>query len=114
MLPTPDDVHITVTDIKGKRHHISAPTDMGLNLMEAIRANEIPIKSVCGGIAMCASCHVIIKSKHPLPAMSHNEEAMLDEAFVLDKPGSRLSCQIPLTKELEGLVVELGQLTSFE
>jgi 2Fe-2S ferredoxin len=114
MLPTPNDIDITVIDLNGKRHLISAPTDMGLNLMEAIRANEIPIKAVCGGMAMCASCHVIIKSKHPLPKMSPNEEAMLDEAFVLETPISRLSCQIPLTKELNGLAVKLGKLTAIE
>jgi 2Fe-2S ferredoxin len=114
MIPTACDISITVIDINGKQHLISAPADMGLNLMEAIRANELPIKAVCGGLAICASCHVIIKSKHPLPAMSPEEEAMLDEAFVLDTPGSRLCCQIPLTKELEGLVLELGKLTAID
>lgn len=84
---------------------------MGFSLMEAIRANELQIKATCGGMAMCATCNVIIKSDHVLPEMREAEEAMLDEAFVLDVDGSRLACQIPVTEELNGLIVQMGELT---
>ncbi len=104
-------ITIRVTDLNGVTHEIEAPTDMNLNLMEAIRMNELQIKATCGGMAMCATCNVIVKSDHDLPAMQDAEEEMLDEAFVLDIEGSRLACQIHLTNELDGLEVQLGELT---
>ncbi|MBT8327189.1 MAG: 2Fe-2S iron-sulfur cluster binding domain-containing protein [Bacteroidia bacterium] len=84
---------------------------MGFNVMEAIRANEIPIKATCGGMAMCATCNCIVKSDHELPEMSDSEEEMLDDAFVLDIEGSRLMCQIPVDDKIDGLVIEMGELT---
>lgn len=104
-------ITIYVTDLLGDTHEIMAPTDMNLNLMEVIRMNELPIKAMCGGMAICATCNVFILSDHPLQEMNENEEAMLDEAFVLDIPNSRLSCQIPIHSELDGLRVQLGKLT---
>ena len=104
-------ITIYVTDLLGDTHEIMAPTDMNLNLMEAIRMNELPIKAMCGGMAICATCHVFILSDHPMNDMNENEEAMLDEAFVLDIPNSRLSCQIHIRPELDGLRVQLGKLT---
>ena len=104
-------VTIHITDLNGIIHTIQAPTDMGLNLMEAIRANDLQIKATCGGMALCATCHVIVKSDHELPLMSEDEEAMLDEAFLLNIPHSRLSCQITVSEEIDGLEVELGEST---
>ena len=107
-----DLITLFVTDLNGIQHEITAPTDMGLNVMEAIRLNEIPIKATCGGMAMCATCNCIIKSDHALVEMSEDEEAMLDEAFVLDIKGSRLMCQIPVSDKIDGLQIQLGELTA--
>ncbi len=104
-------ISIKLTDLEGQVHNIEAPTDMGFNLMDAIRANEIQIKATCGGMAMCATCNVLIKSDHSLPEMSGAEEDMLDEAFVLEVEGSRLACQIPISTAIDGIEVELGELT---
>jgi ferredoxin len=109
--PTATDITLFVTDLDGLEHTIMAPTDMGLNIMEAMKANELPVKAMCGGMAMCATCNIIVKSDHPLPPISDDEEAMLDEAFVLDIEGSRLSCQIPCTQDLDGLHIQLAELT---
>ena len=106
-----DLVTLHITDLAGIKHSIQAPTDMGLNVMEAIRSNDLQIKATCGGMALCATCHVIIKSDHQLPLMSEDEEAMLDEAFLLNIPHSRLSCQIPVSDKIDGLEVELGEST---
>lgn len=106
-----DFITIRLKDLGGQFHDIQAPTDMGFTLMEAIRANELQIKATCGGMAMCATCNVIVKSEHPLPEMSEAEEEMLDEAFVLDIKGSRLACQIPISEEIDGLEIEMGALT---
>ena len=104
-------ITIHVTDLEGTAHEILAPTDMSMNVMEAIRANELPIKATCGGMAMCATCNCVVKSDHELTEMSEDEEAMLDEAFVLDIAGSRLMCQIPVTSAIDGLAIEMGELT---
>lgn len=107
-------ITIFVTDLNGERHEIQAPTDMGLNVMEAIRSNELPVKATCGGMAMCATCNIIVKSDHELPEMGESEEEMLDEAFVLDIEGSRLSCQIPVSNNIDGLEISMAPLSNPE
>jgi 2Fe-2S ferredoxin len=107
-----DLITLHITDLSGNEHKIQAPMDMNLNVMEAIRANDLPIKATCGGMAMCATCNCVVKSNHTLPEMSEDEEAMLDEAFVLDIEGSRLMCQIPVSQEINGLQIQLGELTA--
>jgi len=100
-------VKIQVTDREGKAHEFEAPTDMSLNLMELCKANELPIKGTCGGMALCASCHCYIESEHTLPEMSEDEEDMLDSAFYVED-NSRLACQIQITNEINGLEVKLA------
>lgn len=100
-------IHIKVIDREGTVHELEGPTDMGLNVMELCKAYELPIQGTCGGMALCSSCHVYIKSEHSLPAPSENEEATLDNAFEVEA-SSRLCCQLPLTPELDGLVLELA------
>ncbi|MGB1019922.1 MAG: 2Fe-2S iron-sulfur cluster-binding protein [Flavobacteriaceae bacterium] len=101
------DISLTVIDRIQKEHQLSAPTDMALNLMELCKAYELPVEGVCGGMALCASCQCYILTDHPLPEKSDDEEAMLAEAFFV-KENSRLGCQIPITENLDGLVIELA------
>ena len=104
------DINITVTDRNGEKHNIEAPTDMAMNLMEVIRMYELAEEGtigVCGGMAMCASCQCYIISNHKLPSMQDDEEAMLSEVFNT-KENSRLSCQIPITENLNNLEIEIA------
>jgi 2Fe-2S ferredoxin len=101
------DIKITVIDREGITHQLDAPTDMAINLMEVCKAYELPVEGTCGGMAMCASCQCYVLSDHPLEEKSEDEEAMLSEAFHV-KENSRLGCQIPMDKKLEGLKVELA------
>ncbi|MBT8244819.1 MAG: 2Fe-2S iron-sulfur cluster binding domain-containing protein [Winogradskyella sp.] len=104
------DVNITIIDRDGLKHSIEAPTDMAMNLMEVVRSYELAPEGtvgVCGGMAMCASCQCYINTEHNLPEMQDDEEAMLSEAFYT-KDNSRLGCQIQISKDLEGLEVELA------
>ena len=104
------DVTITITDREGVVHEVQAPTDMAMNVMELCRAYELAPDGtigVCGGMAMCASCQCYILNDIELPEMGADEDAMLSEAFNV-KPNSRLGCQIPITPELEGLILELA------
>lgn len=103
-----NSVIIKVKDRSGKIHEQETPTDMNLNLMEVCKANDLPVKGTCGGIAACASCHVYIQSeKIKLSAPSEEEENMLDSTFFV-KSNSRLGCQIYITEEMNGLEVELA------
>jgi len=101
------DINVTITDRDGQIHEVTAPTDMNMNLMELVRAYELAPEGtigVCGGMAMCASCQCYVKSDHPLPPKSDEEEAMLSEAFYVEE-NSRLGCQIHLNEGLYGLEV---------
>ena len=101
------DVNIIIKDRDGVLHEVVAPTDMAMNLMEVCKSHELPVQGVCGGMAMCASCQCYVLTEHELPEILDDEEAMLSEAFYV-KQNSRLGCQIPITKELHGLKVELA------
>lgn len=105
------DVKITIIDRDGISHEVEAPTDMAMNVMELVRAYELAPEGtigICGGMAMCASCQCYILSEDiELPPKQDDEEAMLWEAFNV-KENSRLGCQINITEELEGLVLELA------
>jgi ferredoxin len=100
-------INVTVIDREGEAHTLEAPTDMGMNMMELCKSAELPVEGTCGGMAMCASCHMYVDSDHDLPAKSNDEEDMLDEAFFVEDT-SRLGCQIHLADDLDGLEVRLA------
>lgn len=101
------EVSISIIDREGETHSIIAPTDMAMNLMEVCKAYELPVEGTCGGMALCASCQCYIESDHSLEERSEDEEAMLSEALNV-QDNSRLGCQIPITEDLEGLIVRLA------
>ena len=81
----------------------------GLTVMEGAVQNDIPgIDADCGGGMACATCHVYIKEEwwDKLPNKEDGEEDMLDMAFEPNK-FSRLSCQVIVSNELDGLVVSI-------
>lgn len=82
---------------------------VGASVMETARANGVPgIDADCGGAAACATCHAYVsedwRGKVPAPAP---EEAEMLEFATNPGPGSRLSCQIKVTPELDGLTLVL-------
>ena len=81
----------------------------GLTVMEGAVQNDIPgIDADCGGGMACATCHVYVNEEwlDKLPAKEDGEEDMLDMAFE-PKQNSRLSCQLIVSDELEGLTVNI-------
>ena len=102
-----DIIKITVIDREDVSHELEAPTDMAMNLMEVCRSYELPVEGICGGMALCASCHCYVMSDHELNEPSDDEEDMLDQAFFVED-NSRLGCQIQMKNELEGLIVKLA------
>ena len=106
-----NEVAITIIDRQGVKHELQAPTDMNMNVMEVVRSFEIEPEGtigICGGMAMCASCHCYLESEHQLAEQSDDELDMLDQTFNVDDDKSRLGCQIPISDELDGLVVKLA------
>ena len=102
-----NDIKVIIIDREGASHTLMAPTDMNMNIMEVCMAYELPVLGECGGMAMCASCQCYVQSSHELNEKLSEEDAMLSEAFNV-KPTSRLSCQIQVSLNLEGLKVELA------
>ena len=100
-------IEITVEDREGAEHILQAPTDMGMSLMEVCKSYELPVEGTCGGMALCATCHVYVLSDHELSEQSEDELNMLDQAFFV-KAESRLGCQIKMKDELNGLRVKLA------
>ena len=98
---------ITYIEHSGKSHTIEVQN--GLTVMEAAVQNNISgIDADCGGSMACATCHVYVKEEwfNKLPKKEDGEEDMLDMAYEPRK-FSRLSCQLIVSDELEGLVINL-------
>jgi 2Fe-2S ferredoxin len=100
---------ITYIEHDGKEHVVDVKT--GLSVMEGAVRNNIPgIDADCGGACACATCHVYVDDAWfpKTGGASAMEESMLDFAEEV-KPTSRLSCQIKVTDELDGLVVRMPE-----
>jgi 2Fe-2S ferredoxin len=97
-------VKVTFID-KGRTVTLDAP--LGASLMSVATRNGVDgIEAVCGGACSCATCHVYVDEiwLPKLPKQSDDEAALLDFAIGVE-PNSRLSCQINITEDLDGLVV---------
>lgn len=98
------EIAITVEDKAGNRRILYIPTDMSLSLMEVLKGEEYPILATCGGMALCATCHVQVLSGYDqLPDASNDEWMMLDSLPALTDT-SRLSCQLKISEEMDGMI----------
>jgi ferredoxin len=97
---------VTFIDPHGKP--VSAAAEPGDNLLRAGQAAGLPLEGTCEGQMACSTCHVIVAPEwfDRLPPASEEEEDMLDFAAGARRT-SRLSCQIELTAELDGLTVSV-------
>ena len=98
---------IKYVEHNGKEHEVEVPA--GWSVMEGAVKNLIPgIDADCGGACACATCHVFVDTafEAKIPPKEDMEVTMLD--FAPDvAPNSRLSCQIKVTPELDGLIVRM-------
>ena len=100
---------ITIVAFDGQRHDIEARN--GSTVMENAIENSVPgIEAECGGACACATCHVYVDEQFTANVGSPEamEEDMLDFAYDV-RPTSRLSCQIRVSDDLEGLVVRVPE-----
>jgi 2Fe-2S ferredoxin len=100
-------MNLTVIDQRGAEHMLSVAD--GTTLMEALRNAGLPIAAQCGGCCSCATCHIYVDSQWVglLAPRSEDEECMLELAQEVQSV-SRLSCQIKVSSDLDGLRVTLA------
>ena len=100
---------ITYIEFNGTPHSIDVPA--GQSVMEGAVRNGVPgIDADCGGNCACATCHVYVDEAWvpKVEAPLEGEKSMLD--YVQNaKPNSRLSCQMAVTADLDGLVVSMPE-----
>lgn len=101
---------ITYVHHDGARDVIEVP--VGTSVMRGAILNNVDgIVAECGGEMMCATCHVYVDAPYlaRIPPQSDDEKAMLEFTASERKPTSRLSCQLVVTPEMDGLVVYLPE-----
>jgi 2Fe-2S ferredoxin len=98
---------LIVTDREGKTHELEARAEW--SAMEVIRDANLPLAAECGGACACATCHVYVDEEWSakLPEAQQQEIDMLDFGVAVQE-NSRLSCQIKMVPELDGLKVTMA------
>ena len=101
------DITINIQNSDNTLTPLEAPTDMGLSLMEFLKGNEYDIVATCGGMALCATCHVeVLTGFHDLNPITDDEYAMLDTLPNITDT-SRLSCQLKLSEQMNGITLKI-------
>lgn len=98
---------IRVTDRDGESHEVEGQP--GLKLMEVLRDLDYGVEALCGGMCSCATCHVYVDAGWftDLPELEPDEDDLLD-SLEARRGNSRLSCQIELGEEHDGLTVTIA------
>lgn len=101
------DINIHIQNDDQSLTTLQAPTDMGLSLMEFLKGNDYDILATCGGMALCATCHVsVVKGFDQLSEITDDEYAMLDTLPNITET-SRLGCQLKLAGNMNDIVVKI-------
>ena len=97
---------MTFIERDGTPRDVDAP--LGLSVLEIAHRHDVDIEGACEGSLACSTCHVVVDPGwfRKLAEPTEDEEDMLDLAFGLTET-SRLGCQIVITEELDGLIVQL-------
>jgi ferredoxin, 2Fe-2S len=107
------DIKIYVEEADGSINTIEAPTDMALSLMEVLKASDYPVAATCGGMALCASCHVEVLDNTYTAEANDAEMDMLDTLPVVSN-SSRLACQMPIREDMDGIRIRLMEDATME
>ena len=100
-------IKFEVEDRLGFKELIEVPEGIDLNLMEVLKGSDYPILATCGGMALCATCRIeVVSGQENLPAPNDNELDMLD-TLPDAREQTRLSCQIKIGTNLEGMRFKL-------
>lgn len=100
-------VRIRVEGPGASIRELEIPDNMNLSLMEVLKASEYDIMATCGGMALCATCHVqVLDGQEKLNPLSDAEMDMLDTLPNADDD-SRLACQIKINAQIDGLTIRI-------
>ncbi|MBT3992560.1 MAG: 2Fe-2S iron-sulfur cluster binding domain-containing protein [Gammaproteobacteria bacterium] len=99
---------IHVIDSEGEEHEVEG--QVGLSLMESLRDLDNGTLALCGGMCSCATCHCFIEEPwaSSLSERQDDELELLEDLDSFRENQSRLSCQIELTEEMDGMRVEVA------
>ena len=99
---------ITAFDRNGEEHKLTG--DSGVSVMETLRDAGLPIEAACGGCCSCATCHIFVdpKWRDAVGGPADTERELLSMSDHFNEAASRLSCQITLSDDLDGMVVTLA------
>lgn len=99
---------LNITDRDGSTKSVDAKA--GISLMEVLRDEDYDIAAVCGGCCSCATCHIFVAPEwtDKLPPLSSDEQALVESTESYRPDTSRLSCQIEVSDELDGLSFEIA------
>jgi ferredoxin, 2Fe-2S len=104
------NIMISITYVSSAGQARTVAAEDGSTVMQTALDQGVPgIVAECGGSAMCATCHVYVDPAWAdrLPPINETEDAMLESAGAERKASSRLSCQLPVTVALDGLIVHV-------
>jgi ferredoxin len=100
-------INITIEDRAGLRQNLEIPEGINLSLMELLKASEYNVLATCGGMALCATCHVeVLDGESCLPPVSDAELDIIDtlpDACL----NSRLACQLRINPQMNGAIFKL-------
>ena len=94
----------------GQKMPLTVPLGINLSLMEVLKGYDYPIEAACGGMALCATCHIEIleTSLESLKTATSDDELDMLDTLPIVTASSRLSCQIRIAAQLDGLVLKLA------
>jgi ferredoxin len=100
-------ITLTIEDRNGYRDAVEVPEDISLSLMEVLKASDHNILATCGGMALCATCHVQVvegpeKYFHATDAELDLLDTLPDAAY-----DSRLACQLRISEDMDGMVFRI-------
>lgn len=100
-------INLIIEDKAGQRVPVEIPEGINLSLMEVLKASEYDILATCGGMALCATCHVQVLEGPE--QFFHPTDSELDLLDTLPDAGSdsRLACQIRISEDMNGMVFKL-------
>ena len=100
-------IHLTIEDRDGSRRPVEVPEDISLSLMEVLKATDHHILATCGGMALCATCHVQVLEGPE--QYFHATDTELDQLDTLPDASddSRLACQLRISEDMDGMVFRI-------
>jgi ferredoxin len=100
-------IHLTIEDRDGQRRPVEVPEEISLSLMEVLKAADHHILATCGGMALCATCHVQVLEGPE--KYFHATDAELDLLDTLPdaQHDSRLACQLRISEDMDGMVFRI-------